>query len=127
MSNPSFGPFDFEQLRKMLEQLGLGDVDNLNLEDLMGHVQRMQASGGGFMFGMTPADTDPDAAWRTTLTAAKHLAAESGGDPVLRQEEQNAIVDAERLAQSWLTPVTSFSETGRRLAGRDRTHHQRPG
>ncbi|MDO5676388.1 MAG: zinc-dependent metalloprotease [Propionibacteriaceae bacterium] len=113
MSNPSFGPFDFEQLRKMLEQLGLGDVENLNLEDLMAKVQQMQASGGGHLFGMTPADRDPDAAWRTTLTAAKHLAAESGGDPTLRPEELSAIVDAERLAQSWLSPVTNFAETGR--------------
>lgn len=113
MSNPSFGPFDFEQLRKMLEQLGLGDADNLNLEDLVAHVQKMQSAGGGFMFGMTPADQDPDAAWRTTLTAAKHLASEAGGDPALRAEELSAVVDAERLAQSWLTPVTSFAETGR--------------
>ncbi|MHA7860144.1 zinc-dependent metalloprotease [Tessaracoccus sp. Y36] len=113
MSNPSFGPFDFEQLRKMLEQLGLGDADNLNLEDLVAHVQKMQASGGGFMFGMTAADRDPDAAWRTTLTAAKHLAAEAGGDPELRPEERSAIVDAERLAQNWLSPITTFSETGR--------------
>lgn len=113
MSNPSFGPFDFEQLRKMLEQLGLGDVENLNLEDLMAQVQKMQASSGGFMFGMTPADRDPDAAWRTTLTAARHLAAESGGDPELHREELTAIVDAERLAQSWLSPATAFPETGR--------------
>ena len=113
MSNPSFGPFDFEQLRKMLEQLGLGDADNLNLEDLVAQVSKMQASGGGLMFGMTPADRDPEAAWRTTLTAAKHLAAESGGDPSLRPEELSAVVDAERLAQSWLTPVVSFPEAGR--------------
>lgn len=113
MSNPSFGPFDFEQLRKMLEQLGLGDAENLNLEDLVAQVQKMQSAGGGFMFGMTPADRDPDAAWRTTLTAAKHQAAEAGGDPALRPEERAAIVDAERLAQTWLTPATTFSETGR--------------
>lgn len=113
MSNPSFGPFDFEQLRKMLEQLGFGDVENLNLEDLVAQVQKMQASSGGLMFGMTPADRDPDAAWRTTLTAAKQLAAESGGDPALRPEEVTAIVDAERLAQSWLSPMTTFAETGK--------------
>lgn len=113
MSNPSFGPFDFEQLRKMLEQLGLGDVDKLNLEELVEQVSKMQAQGGGFMFGMTPADQDPDAAWRTTLTAAKSIAAEAGADPSLRPEELTAIVDAERLAQSWLSPVVTFPETGR--------------
>ncbi|NHB85924.1 hypothetical protein G7085_18995 [Tessaracoccus sp. HDW20] len=71
-------PFDFEQLRKLLEQLGLGDADNLNLEDLIAQVNRMQAAGGANMFGMTNADRDPDAAWLTTVTAAKSLAAESG-------------------------------------------------
>ena len=109
-SNNPFGPFDFEQLRKMLEQLGLGDADQLNLEDLMTQVSKMSQSG--LMFGMTNADKDPEAAWRTTLTAAKAIVAE-GGDPALRADELSAVVDAERLAQSWLTPVTSFAETGR--------------
>ncbi|AQP47294.1 hypothetical protein BW730_07055 [Tessaracoccus aquimaris] len=109
----SNNPFDFEQLRRMLEQLGFGDAEDLNLEELIAQVNRMQASGGGFMFGMTNADRDPDAAWLTTLTAAKQLAAESGGDPALHDEEQTAVRDAERLAQSWLTPVTTFAETGR--------------
>ena len=114
MSNPDpSSPFDFEALKKMLEQLGLGNADELGLEQLMGHIQRMQSQGGGFMFGMTNADRDPDAAWRTTMTAAKQMTAAAGPDPELRPEERAAIVDAERLAQSWLTPHTSFAETGR--------------
>ncbi len=114
MSSPNpFGPFDFEQLRKMLEAMGLGNPEELDLEQLMAQVQRLQQAGGGAMFGVTNADRDPDAAWRTTLTAAKQLAAESGADPELRPEERNAVGDAERLAQSWLTPRTSFPETGR--------------
>ena len=56
-SNNPFGGFDFEQLRKMLEQLGFGDAENLNLEDLVAQVSKMQ---GGAMFGMTNADRDPD-------------------------------------------------------------------
>ena len=111
-SNNPFGPFDFEQLRKMLEQLGFGDAGQLNLEDLVAQFGKMQQQGAG-MFGMTNADQDPDAAWRTTLTAAKQLAAEQGGDPALTIQEKNAVVDAERLAQSWLSAVTSFPETGR--------------
>ena len=114
MSNPDpFGSFDFEQLRKMLQQMGLGDADQLNLEELLAQVARMQQSGGGAMFGMTNADRDPDAAWRTTLTAAKQLASEAGADPELRPEEKTAVTDAERLAQAWLTPQTAFAETGR--------------
>lgn len=109
----SNSPFDFEQLRKMLEQLGLGDTADLDLEQIMEQVSRLQSSGGAMMFGMTNADRDPDAAWRTTLTAAKQLAAESGGDPALRDDEQATVRDAERLAQAWLTPVTTFAETGR--------------
>lgn len=108
----SNNPFDFEQLRRMLEQLGLGNTEDLNLEQIVEQVQRLQSSGG-FSFGMTNADMDPEAAWRTTLTAAKQLAADSGGDPAIREDEQSAVRDAERLAQSWLTPVTGFAETGR--------------
>ncbi|AQP44575.1 zinc-dependent metalloprotease [Tessaracoccus flavus] len=114
MSNPTpSGPFDFEALKKMLEQLGLGNADEIGFEQLVAQIQKMQAAGGGFTFGMTNADRDPDAAWRTTLTAAKQIVSASGADPELRVEEKAAIVDAERLAQSWLTPHTSFAETGR--------------
>lgn len=110
-NNPS-GPFDFEQLRRMLEQLGFGNADQLNFEELIAHVNRLQASGG-MSFGLTNADQDPEAAWRTTLTAAKQLASESGADPALRPEERALVSDTERLAQSWLTPATVFPETGR--------------
>lgn len=114
MPNPDpFGSFDFEQLRKMLQQMGLGDADQLNLEELLAQVARMQQSGQGLMFGMTNADRDPEAAWRTTLTAAKQLASEAGADPELRPEERAAVIDAERLAQAWLSPQTTFPETGR--------------
>jgi len=114
MPNPDpFGSFDFEQLRKMLQQMGLGDADQLNLEELLAQVARMQQSGQGLMFGMTNADRDPEAAWRTTLTAAKQLASEAGADPELPPEERAAVVDAERLAQAWLSPQTTFPETGR--------------
>ncbi len=112
-SNNPFGPFDFEQLKKMLEQLGLGDASQLNLEDLLAQVSRMGQAGGGAMFGMTNADRDPDAAWRTTLAAARQIAAEAGGDPELTPPERAAVVDTERLAQSWLSAVTAFQETGR--------------
>lgn len=114
MSSPNpFGPFDFEQLRRMLEQMGLGDPENIDLEQLMAQVQRLQQSGGGMMFGLTNADRDPDAAWRTTITAAKQLAAQSGADPALTADERAAVVDVERVAQSWLSQHTTFAETGR--------------
>lgn len=114
MNNPDpSNPFDFEAFKKMLEQLGLGNADELGLEQILAQVQRMQSSGAGMMFGMTNADRDPEAAWRTTLTAAKQLTAAAGPDPQLTADERSAVVDAERLAQSWLTPHTTFPETGR--------------
>ena len=102
------GGFDFEQLRRMLEQLGL-QADDLNLADLMRQVQHLQAAGG---LGFTPADQDPDAAWRTTITRAVNTAKEQGPDPELTAQEKLAIADAERLAQAWLDPVTSFRSAG---------------
>ena len=108
MSTPE--GFDFEQLKRMMEQLGL-NADELNLDELMKQMQRLQTSGG-IRFGFTPADQDPEAAWRTTITAARHLASELGPDPSLSPGERLAIVDAERLAQSWLDPVTQFTSSG---------------
>ena len=108
MSTPE--GFDFEQLKRMMEQLGL-NADELNLDELMKQMQRLQTSGG-IRFGITPADQDPEASWRTTITAARHLASKLGPDPALSPGERLAIVDAERLAQSWLDPVTQFASSG---------------
>ena len=94
----------------MMEQLGL-NAEDLDLEELMKQMQRLHASGG-IRFGITPADQDPEAAWRTTITAARRLASELGPDPSLSPGERLAIVDAERLAQSWLDPVTRFASSG---------------
>ena len=79
MSTP--GGFDFEQLRRMMEQLGLS-AEDLDLDELMKQMQRLHASGG-IRFGITPADQDPEAAWRTTITAARRLASKLGPDPSL--------------------------------------------
>ncbi len=102
------GGFDFEQLRKMLEQMGIDPAAmGMDLEQLMEQVQQMQKQGG-LVFGMTPADQDPDAAWRTTITAAVHLVQQQGPDTALHASERAAVVDAERLVQSWLTDHTVF-------------------
>ena len=108
MSTP--GGFDFEQLRRMMEQLGINSED-LDLDELMKQVQRLQGSGG-ISFRFTPADRDPEAAWRTTIAAARRIASELGPDPELSSGERLAIVDAERLAQSWLDPATQFNSSG---------------
>lgn len=102
------GGFDFEQLRKMLEQMGIDpSAMGMDLEQLMEQVQQMQKQGG-LVFGMTPADQDPEAAWRTTITAAIHLAQQQGPDTALHASERRAVVDAERLVQSWLNDYTVF-------------------
>ncbi|NLE98507.1 MAG: zinc-dependent metalloprotease [Propionibacterium sp.] len=103
------GGFNFEELRKMLQQMGIvGDEGELDLGALMERMQKMQA--GGRMFGMTPADQDPDAAWLTTITAAKQATVAEGPDPELLPHERAAVVDAERIAQSWLNEFTTFAE-----------------
>ncbi|TRY17495.1 zinc-dependent metalloprotease [Tessaracoccus rhinocerotis] len=106
-----FGGFDFEELRKLLEQLGMSGAGDIDFSKLMEQFSRAQAAGG-VGFGFTNADRDPDAAWRTTITSAKQLTQGLGPDPALTSSESHAIVDAERLAQSWLSAKTSFPETG---------------
>ena len=64
-----------------MEQLGINSED-LDLDELMKQVQRLQGSGG-ISFGFTPADRDPEAAWRTTIAAARRIASELGPDPEL--------------------------------------------
>ena len=109
------GGFDFEQIRKLLEQLGLGAGD-MDFNQLLEQVARMQAAGGP-AFAMTNADRDPDAAWRTTITAAQQLTQAHGADTSLEQSERALLVDSERLAQSWLSEHTAFPETGLPPAG----------
>ncbi len=104
------GGFDFEEIRKLLEQMGLGSGD-MDFNQLLEQVARMQASGAP-AFAMTNADKDPDAAWRTTITAAQQLTQSKGPDPHLDASERALLVDSERLAQSWLSEHTTFSETG---------------
>ena len=108
---PGFpGGFDFEEIRKILEQMGLGTGD-MDFNQLLEQVARMQSSGMP-NFAMTNADNDPDAAWRTTITAAEQLTQAKGPDPHLEASERALLVDAERLAQSWLSSHTTFPETG---------------
>lgn len=105
------GGFNFEELRKMLQQMGIvGAEGELDLNALMQRMQQMQSRGGGRVFGMTPADEDPDAAWLTTLTAAKQAVVAEGADPDLLPVERSAVIDAERIAQSWLNEFTAFGE-----------------
>ncbi|MDF1486788.1 zinc-dependent metalloprotease [Tessaracoccus caeni] len=110
--NTPQGPFDFEQLRRMLEQMGFTVGGDLNLPDLMAQFGKMAGPGMG-VFGMTNADRDPDAAWLTTITAAKQLTSEQAPDPALTKQERDVLVDAERLAQSWLDEHTTMPPTYR--------------
>ena len=108
---PGSGGFDFEELRKLLEQLGIQMDSELDFASLMEQISKAQAAGG-MPFGLTGADKDPDAAWRTTLTAAKQLAREAGADTALEANERLIITDSERLAQSWLNPHTTMPPVG---------------
>lgn len=107
------GGFNFEEIRKMMEQMGiLGADGDIDFEAIMQRMQQMQSGGGAMMFGMPGADQNPDAAWLTTITAAKHALQEAGPDPELQPREQDVVVDAERLAQSWLDEFTPFEAPG---------------
>lgn len=113
------GGFDFEEIRKLLEQLGLGSGD-MDFNQLLEQVARMQAAGGS-AFAMTNADLDPDAAWRTTITAAQQATQAAGPEKDVDASARTALVDAERLAQSWLSEHTTFPETGLPPVGIHRT------
>lgn len=103
------GGFDFEQLRKMLEQMGIDpEAMGMNLEQIMAQAQQMHAQGG-LLFGATPADKDPDAAWRTTITATGALVRQQHPDVPVEPMERSAIIDAERIVQSWLDEHTEFA------------------
>lgn len=107
------GGFNFEEIRKMMEQMGiLGADGDINFDAIMQQMQQMQSQGGAMMFGFSGAEQNPDAAWLTTITAAKHATQEAGPDPMLQPSEQTVIVDAERLAQSWLDEFTTFDSPG---------------
>ncbi len=114
-TSSSSGGFDFEEIRKLLEQMGLGTGD-MDFNQLLEQVARMQASGSPG-FAMTNADKDPDAAWRTTMTAAQQLTQGKGPDRHMEPSERALLVDSERLAQSWLSGHTAFPETGLPPAG----------
>ncbi len=105
------GGFNFDDLRRFLERFGITPGSEADLSGLIEQFARMQASGGPG-FGFTNADRDPDAAWRTTITAAKQLAQAASPEPPADPATRLKLTDAERLAQSWLNPQTTFPETG---------------
>ncbi len=110
MSEP--GGFDFEEIRRMLQQMGImGDDGAIDLDAVMRRMQSM-AGQGGVVFGMPGAEQNPDAAWLTTITAAKHATTEAGPDPEILPEQRAAVVDGERIAQSWLDEFTAYAAPG---------------
>lgn len=109
MPNPNDPQF-LEQLRQLLAQLGLNQADG-DLTAMIQQVQQQFGNAGPFQV-FTNADADPDAAWRTTITAAKHQLSEHGPDPKPTSDQSLAIADAGRLAEVWLDPHTTFAPLG---------------
>lgn len=109
--NPGDPEF-LEQLRKMLGQLGL----NLSGDDLEAMFKQFGANfPQGTMpagFGFSGADQDPEAAWRTTITAALHQLPSLGLDPAPVPEQRREVADAGRMVDSWLEPHTAFASLG---------------
>lgn len=104
--NPSEGEF-LEQIRRLLAQLGI-DPSASQVSGLFGNPGA--AFGAMPMFG--GAQADPDAAWRTTITAAAHQLPSYGADPKPTPEQSRAVADAGRLAESWLDAHTRFTGIG---------------
>lgn len=77
------GGFDMSQLGAALQQLGA----------------MLQGGGAG-------ADAGP-VNWGTARDVARQALA-AGGDPSVSQAEAGAVVDAVRLAETWLDPATTF-------------------
>lgn len=103
------GGFNFDELRKLLEQLGISDKgDGPDFESLL---KRMQSLGERGLFPGMPKQ-DADASWRTTISAAKTATTDGYADPEISAVEEAQVSEAERLVQSWLDEFTSFASPG---------------
>ena len=98
-----------EQLRRMMQQLGLPVSGDLT--SFMTQLSQMFGSGSSVGFGMpgtNPSDGPVD--WSHIKDMARHITASHGPDPAPGQQERTALLDASRLAESWLDRECEFAQ-----------------
>ncbi|MDO4412067.1 zinc-dependent metalloprotease [Cutibacterium sp.] len=96
-----------EQLRRMMQQLGL--PANGDFASFM--TQLSQMFGGQVGFGMPGADPSSGPVdWSHIKDMARHITASHGPDPTPGQQERIALLDASRLAESWLDRECEFAQ-----------------
>lgn len=92
-----------DPLSELLRQLGFTvPPQGLDLSSLMGQFQQaIQQAGAN-------ADSASGIDWANTRRAARQVVASLGPDPTPGQSDRRELADADRLAESWLDPATSF-------------------
>ena len=98
-----------EQLRRMMQQLGLPVSGDLT--SFMTQLSQMFGSGSSVGFGMpgtNPSDGPVD--WSHIKDMARHITASHGPDPAPGQQERTVLLDASRLAESWLDRECEFAQ-----------------
>ncbi|MFT8394541.1 zinc-dependent metalloprotease [Propionibacterium sp.] len=97
-----------DPLSELLRQLGFTvPAQGLDLSSLMNQFQQAVQQAG--------ANADPASGidWNATRRAARQMLASLGPDPTPNQTQRRELADADRLAESWLDPVTSFPPLAR--------------
>ncbi|SER65338.1 putative hydrolase [Propionibacterium cyclohexanicum] len=111
MSDEKMGPPgepERDPLSELLRQLGFTvPPQGLDLSTLMSQFQQaMQRAGAN-------ADAESGIDWAATRQAARRVVAALGPDPTPGQTQRRELADADRLAESWLDPTTSFPALSR--------------
>lgn len=94
-----------EQLRRMMEQMGLPVTGDASA--FMAQLSQMfqQAPTG---FGVAAGDGPVD--WDRIKDLARHVAASKGADPTPGRAERSAVLDASRLVENWLDQACEFAQ-----------------
>lgn len=93
-----------DPLSELLRRMGLNvPAQGLDLNAMMGQFQQAMSQAAAHTDSSTGID------WDATKQAARHVVASLGPDPSPTQTQRAQLADADRLAESWLDPVTTFA------------------
>lgn len=93
-----------DPLSELLRRMGLNvPAQGLDLNAMMGQFQQAMSQAAAHTDSSTGID------WQATKQAARHALGALGPDPAPTQTQRSELADGERLAESWLDPVTSFA------------------
>ena len=111
-----------EQLRRMMEQMGLHMPSQSESEAFLKHLGEMfnaapGSQGFGFTFPMAgfptsgvaaPGDDSAPIDWNQLKDVARHVSASKGPDPTPGAEQRQNLLDTTRLAENWLDQHCEF-------------------